>query len=45
MSASYSVGPLSERTKKTVDGASTFFLYDESGRLIGEYDGSGALIQ
>ena len=35
---------LGQRVKKTA-GAETYFAYDEAGRLIGEYDGTGAAIQ
>ena len=44
-SATYSHNALGQRVKKTTGGASTLFVYDEAGRLIGEYDDSGALIQ
>ncbi len=30
--------------KKTVAGASTYFVYDEAGHLTGEYDGLGNLV-
>jgi RHS repeat-associated protein len=44
-SASYSHNALGQRVKKTVSGVATYFVYDEAGHLIGEYDGSGNLIQ
>ncbi|HKQ14709.1 MAG TPA: RHS repeat-associated core domain-containing protein, partial [Steroidobacteraceae bacterium] len=31
--------------KKTTGGSSRYFVYDESGHLVGEYSNSGALIQ
>ena len=31
--------------RKTVNGTSTIFSYDESGHLLGEYEASGALIR
>jgi RHS repeat-associated protein len=43
--ASYQHNALGQRVKKTVSGSSTYFVYDEAGHLIGEYDGSGNLIQ
>ncbi len=30
---------------KTVSGTTTLFVYDEQGHLLGEYDGSGNLIE
>jgi RHS repeat-associated protein len=44
-SATYSHNALGQRVKKAVGGATTYFVYDEAGRLIGEYDSSGGLIQ
>jgi YD repeat-containing protein len=44
-SASYQHNALGQRVKKTVSGVNTYFVYDEAGHLIGEYDGSGNLIQ
>lgn len=43
--ASYGHNALGQRVKKTAGGVTTYFVYDEVGHLIGEYDGSGALIQ
>ncbi len=43
--AAYSINALGQRVKKTVLGTSTYFVYDEAGHLVGEYDNSGALIQ
>jgi hypothetical protein len=33
------------RTDKTVNGTTTRFVYDPQGKLLGEYDGAGNLIQ
>ena len=41
---SYTLNGLGERIRKTVSGASTLFVYDEQGQLIGEYDASGTPI-
>ncbi len=43
--ASYTVNALGQRLAKTTGGATTIFVYDEQGRLLGEYDGTGKLIQ
>ena len=45
VSATYSLNALGERVRKTIAGVSTYFVYDESGHLVGEYDGSGDLLQ
>jgi RHS repeat-associated protein len=45
VTASYSINALGQRVKKTTSGTSTYFVYDESGHLAGEYDSSGILIQ
>jgi RHS repeat-associated protein len=44
-SATYTQNALGQRVKKGTGGATTYFAYDEVGHLIGEYDGSGNLIQ
>ena len=45
----YAVNGLGQRVKKTVTGGplagTTTFIYDEDGKLLGEYDGSGNMIQ
>lgn len=41
----YSLNALGQRVRKTTAGASTYFVYDETGHLIGEYDNSGDPIQ
>jgi RHS repeat-associated protein len=38
------VNALGQRVKKTIGGTAMHFVYDESGRLWGEYDNTGALI-
>jgi RHS repeat-associated protein len=43
--ASYAINALGQRVSKTVGGVTTLFVYDEQGHLLGEYDGSGNLIQ
>jgi len=43
--ASYAVSALGQRVSKTVSGVTTLFVYDEHGRLVGEYDGPGNLIE
>ncbi|MBL8520820.1 MAG: hypothetical protein JNK75_09110, partial [Betaproteobacteria bacterium] len=37
------INALGQRVSKSVNGLLTRFVYDEAGRLIGEYDGSGQL--
>ncbi|MBL1265044.1 RHS repeat-associated core domain-containing protein [Candidatus Methylomicrobium oryzae] len=44
-SAAYVINGLGQRVSKTVDNDARLFAYDESGRLIGEYTGTGKLIQ
>ena len=39
------VNALGQRVKKTTGANATRFVYDESGRLWGEYDAAGALVQ
>jgi len=34
-----------ERVSKTVNGVTTFYLYDESGNLLGEYNESGGVVR
>lgn len=43
--ASYAVNALGQRVSKTVGTTTTLFVYDEQGRLVGEYDGGGNLIE
>ena len=43
--ASYAVNALGQRVSKTWGRPTTRFVYDEQGRLLGEYDGAGNLIQ
>lgn len=43
--ATYVVNGLGQRTSKTVGGQTTRFMYDETGRLLGEYDATGKVIQ
>jgi RHS repeat-associated protein len=44
-STTFLINALGQRVKKTTGSSSIRFVYDESGRLWGEYDGTGALIQ
>lgn len=41
----YWVNALGQRVRKSSSAGSTLFAYDESGHLLGEYSGTGALIQ
>jgi RHS repeat-associated protein/uncharacterized repeat protein (TIGR02543 family) len=45
LNASYTYDALGQRVTKTVNGTTTQYVYDEQGHLIGEYDGSGQLLQ
>lgn len=42
---SYVIDALGQRVKKSSSSGATYFVYDDAGHLIGEYDGSGALVQ
>jgi len=42
---SYVYNALGQRVKKVTANGTVYFQYDEAGHLIGEYDGSGGLIQ
>ena len=42
---SYSINALGQRVKKSNLANTTYFMYDEAGHLLGEYDATGALIQ
>ena len=41
----YALNALGQRVKKTTGGTSHYFVYDESGHLLGEYTSTGTLIQ
>lgn len=45
VTAGYAHNALGQRVRKTVNGVTTVFSYDESGQLLGEYEASGALIR
>lgn len=45
LTTSYILNALGQRVRKASTSATRLFAYDESGRLLGEYDGTGALIQ
>ncbi|HTE39254.1 MAG TPA: RHS repeat-associated core domain-containing protein [Steroidobacteraceae bacterium] len=42
---SYVQNALGQRVKKSNLASTTYFVYDEAGHLVGEYDGSGILVQ
>jgi RHS repeat-associated protein len=41
----YVLNALGQRVKKSNASLTRYFVYDEAGHLLGEYDGTGALIQ
>ena len=43
--ASNLINGIGQRVAKTTSGNTTYFAYDEQGKLIGEYDMAGAMIQ
>jgi RHS repeat-associated protein len=43
--AAYRVNAQGQRVSKNVGGTINYFVYDEAGRLLGEYDGAGNLIE
>ena len=45
VTTTYALNGLGQRVRKTTSGSSTYFVYDEAGHLLGEYDASGSLIQ
>jgi RHS repeat-associated protein len=45
LTTAYQHNALGQRVKKSNLASTTYFVYDEAGHLIGEYDGSGNLIQ
>lgn len=45
VTTTYALNALGQRVKKTTSGSSTYFVSDEVGHLVGEYDSSGNLIQ
>ena len=45
LNASYGYNALGQRTKKTVNNTTKLFFYDQQGRLAGEYDSTGQLLQ
>ena len=45
VTTTYALNALGQRVKKTSGGSSRYFVYDESGRLLGEYNNAGTLIQ
>ena len=45
VTTSYVLNALGQRAKKTNSSLTRLFMYDEAGHLLGEYDGTGALVQ
>jgi RHS repeat-associated protein/uncharacterized repeat protein (TIGR02543 family) len=45
LNATYRYNALGQRVSKSVNGTTILFVYDPQGRLAGEYDDSGQLIQ
>jgi RHS repeat-associated protein len=43
--ATYVYNALGQRIKRLAASVSTLYMYDESGHLLGEYDGAGNLVQ
>ena len=41
----YTLDGVGQRVKKTVTSGATYYVYDEQGKLLGEYTSSGALVQ
>ena len=44
INSTYTFNGLNQRVSKTVNGVTTYFVYNESHQLIGEYDNNGNLI-
>jgi len=45
VTTNYALNALGQRVKKAAAGSLTYFVYDEDGHLIGEYDDLGGLIE
>lgn len=43
--ASYLYNGIGQRVAKTAAGTTTYYVYDQAGHLLGEYDGAGAPLQ
>jgi RHS repeat-associated protein len=43
--ASYSYDSADQRVRKVVNGTTTYFVYDQDGQLLGEYNASGAAVR
>jgi RHS repeat-associated protein len=43
--ATYVYNAVGQRVRKTTPSGTTLFVYDEAGHLLGEYDGSGSVIE
>jgi RHS repeat-associated protein len=45
VTGTYTYNALGQRIRKNVGAATTYFVYDEAGHLLGQYDGAGALVE
>jgi len=45
VTTSYAINALGQRVKKSSSSGATYFVYDEAGHLIGEYNGAGNIVQ
>jgi RHS repeat-associated protein len=45
VTTTYAINALGQRVRKTTAGNSTYFVYDENGKLVGEYDTAGNPIE
>ena len=45
VTANYTYNALGQRVRKVIGSTTRFFFYDEGGRLLGQYDGAGALVE
>jgi len=45
VTTNYAYNALGQRVRKSNASGTTYFVYDEAGHLLGEYDSTGALIQ
>jgi RHS repeat-associated protein len=45
VTTTYALNALGQRVKKITSGSSRYFVYDEAGHQLGEYDNSGNLLQ
>jgi RHS repeat-associated protein len=45
VTTTYTYNALGQRVTKTTAGNTTYFVYDEAGHILGEYDNAGSLIE